>query len=263
MEKRMTKFLVHNGGSRQYRSIIRYLQKLIPNTHYAVNHLHNKIFDFAYVVKPDILIFPISEYTQEIHNYIEKNANTIKTVLFIDIQVPQVELLNHLSKNNCRFILDSKIGYSLSNSISYDHIYDDQIFTRIEVGERNNKLAVSLSLDNGKNTKLLKDILYPNITKYPLVLFNNPEFKHEQNIGVYNESDLNYILNKFSYFMDLDGEFLIEAKVCGIPVLNECSNTDEAIDNKNYNTIFDNTQIEQYKCSSFVENHLAPFLGIR
>jgi hypothetical protein len=262
MESRMKKFLVHNGGSRQYRSIIRFLQKKIPHQEYVVSNFHNKIFDLGYLTKPNILIFPMSEYTQEIHNYISEKSSSIKVILFVDMKIPQPDLLDHLAKNNCYFIVDSKTGYNLINSIQYDHIYDDDIFTNIDVGDRNDKVAVSLSIDNEKNTKLLKNILYPHITKYPLVLFNNPEFKHEQNIGLYNEPDLNYILNKFSYFMDLDQEFLIEAKVCGISVLNESDNTDASIDNKNYNTIFDNIDIEKYKCSLFVENYLLHFLGI-
>lgn len=260
----MKKFLIHSGGSRQYRSIIRHLQNHITPVNYIVNQLHNKIFDISYITKPNVLIFPISDYTQEIHNYIQKNNTTLQTVFFIDILIPQTDLLNHLSQqNNCSFIIDNKTHYKLNNSISYDHIYDDQIFKILDVGERNEKLAVSLSADNNKNTELLKDILYPNISKYPIVLFNNPEFKHEQNIGLFNEPDLNYILNKFSYFMDLDNEFSVEAKICGIPIIRECTDTDTAIQNKDYLTTLQDIDTEQYRCSSFVKNKLLDFLGIK
>lgn len=263
METSMKKFLIHNGGSRQYRSIIRHLQKHIPPANYVVNQLHNRIFDIGYITKPDVLIFPISEYTQEIHNYIEKNIKKLRPIFFIDAKIPQEELLKHLSDNNCSFIIDSQTEYILPNSITYKYIYDDHIFYDMNLIERNGKLAVSLGMDNERNTKLLKDILYPHITKYPMVLFNNPEFKYEQNIGFFNEPDLNYILNQFSYFMDLDNEFLLEAKVCNIPVLNETNDTDNAIDKKNYNLTMLETSIEEFKCSLFVENKLLDFLGIK
>jgi hypothetical protein len=258
----MIKILAHAGGSRKYRSILRHLYQQIPESLHTDN-LHNKIYDLSYVKKPDILLLPISEYTQEIHTFISEKYQNIKPLIVIDRSVSQPELLGFLQNTaSSKFVIDSQNQHELSSAISYDYLYDDLIFHKLNNIERNTKIAVSLSADNEKNHKYLDQYLFPNNDRISgLVLFNNPEFKHPQNIGIYNEPDLNFVLNTYSYYVDMDNEFGVEASVCNIIQIDKEQPLDECIKNQLWDTKYSNHNLEQYKCSSFISDKLLPFLG--
>ena len=252
----MQRILAHNNGDRKYRGVLRHLQ----NNTIDINtqNLHNNIFDLTYIYKPDILLYPINEYTQEIHNFIV--SHKISCVLFIDTTIPQDDLLTVLQKHDhIKFIVNKNTNYQLTNSIWYDQLYDDNIFRKLDNIERNNKIAVSLSYNNDVNHQYLDQYIIPNHYQYPIVLFNNPEFKHPQNIGIYNEPDLNYVLNSFSYFVDMDKEFEVEASVSQIKLLDHTTNlsVDSAVEP------IPDAKLQSYKISEFVSNILIPFLGTK
>jgi vacuolar-type H+-ATPase subunit H len=70
---------------------------------------------------------------------------------------------------------------------------------------RNDKIAVLLSDDNQKNDQYLQNILYP-MTKEKLVLFNSMSYRHSQNVGILNPTDLCLILNTYKCLLDLDNK---------------------------------------------------------
>lgn len=258
----MKKILIHNGGNRQYRSIVRYMNSVVSTTYQTQSaNLHNNIFDTTYIYKPNILLFPFAEYTQEIHNFVEVNHNNIMIVLYMDIEVSDSRLLSYLQNTNCHYIVKNNSVNLNKNMISFDYLYDDSVYKIIPEIERNNKIAIGLSNNNEINQKILTQFLYPNLCQYELVLFNNPEFKHPQNIGIYNEPDLNYVLNSFSCFVDLDEDFALEAAATKIPWIGTKENFIEDIattkleNNKFY-------QYDEYKASSFISEKMLPYLGI-
>lgn len=216
----MKKILAHTNGNRQYRSLIKHLS-LLQSESISVqfSNLHQHIFDTAYIFKPDILLYPFIEYTQEIHNYVENHHNKHKIILYVDLIIENQNLVSYLSQTNCSFIVKNNTTQFNNKVLLFDYLYDDTIYQIIPETIRNNKIAVSLSNDNVKNKTILESYIYPNKCDYPIVLFNNPEFKHPQNIGIYNEQDLNYVLNTYSYFLDIDREFQLEAAATNTPWL--------------------------------------------
>lgn len=257
----MKKILAHIGGSRQYRSILRHISILNNDSiNFIANSLHSKLFDTCYTQKPDIILYPGVEYTQEIHNFIVQNNKKVQIILYIDRPVQPVDLFKFWSDTGCKILSYNRSGSIADNLLECETFYDDSIFTTLPNLTRNTKIAVSLSIDNNKNNALLENMLYPNQKEYNLVLFNNPEFKHPQNIGIYNEPDLNYILNTFGYFIDMDQEFVLEAAVCGIKNLDiNHSNIIDALMNQQY---IKQTLTDQNKCSHFVNNELIRYMGI-
>jgi len=257
----MKKILAHVGGSRQYRSILRHVS--IRNTDsmsFIADNLHSKLFDMCYVQKPDIILYPGVEYTQEIHNFIVQNNKKTQIILYIDRPVQPVDLFKFWSDAGCKVISYNLAGSMSNDLLECDMFYDDSIFTTLPNLTRNSKLAVSLSVDNKKNNELLQNMLYPTQKEYQFVLFNNPEFKHPQNVGIYNEPDLNYVLNTFEYFVDIDQEFSLEAYVCGIKNLDINNNSIiDAIINKQYILPI---LTDKNKCSNFVNNELIRYMGL-
>lgn len=250
----MTRIMAHMGGSRQYRSILRHLHPFVDNNNCLVANFHRNIFDNAYVFKPDIFIFPAMEYTQEIHNFVNDTQN-IRVFLYLDTEVPQKELVDFWNAK-CQCIINGDFEPALSKSLRLKNIYDDNVFYDMEM-ERNDKIAVSLSGDMDKNNHALKNVLYPEYKNKKIVLFNNPQFQHVQNIGIYNEPDLNYVMNTYAAFVDIDNEFAIEADVCKIPKLDISVNLLDAIENDRKITP---QETEKYKCSDFVKDQLLPYL---
>jgi hypothetical protein len=255
------KILIHFGGNRKYRSIVRNLTKTnLSNTDFVIDNVHGKIFDLSYAQKPDMCIFTLDEYTQEIHNYIEANNKNTNIILYIESEIANQDLLKFFSYTNCRYICKKEFANKFKNSLSFDLIYDDTIFYPIKESARNGKIAISLSKDLDLNTNALKDLLYPNVPDHKIVLFNNPLFQHPQNVGIYNEPDLNYILNTFSYFVDMDEEFLLEATATDINILDK-QNIMDNINNKNFNIQY-KQNINEYKCTDILTNKIVPYLGI-
>lgn len=259
----MKKILAHTSGNRQYRSLLRQLSVLDKNavSIHATN-LHNNIFDTTYLYKPDILLYPMIEYTQEIHNYIENYHNKQKIILYIDMILDNTDLIRYLSHTDCLFIVKNNTTKIDSNKIiPFDYLYDDNLYFRLPNTSRNNKIAVSLSNDNIKNKNILESYVYPNKCEYPIVLFNNPEFKHPQNIGTYNEPDLNYVLNTYGYFIDIDREFELEAAATNIAWLSGEDNFIETIRNGTWFNRFQELYT-QYAVTNFAKKQLLPFLGL-
>jgi len=257
----MQKILAHIGGSRQYRSILRHIS-IANNTNinFMAENLHSKLFDTCYVQKPNIILYPGVEYTQEIHNFIVQKSREVQIVLYLDRPVQPVDLFKFWSDAGCKIVSYNRAASMASDVLECDMFYDDSIFTIIPNLARNCKIAVSLSIDNKKNHELLDSVLYPTQKEYNLVLFNNPEFKNPQNIGIYNEPDLNYILNTFEYFVDVDQEFSLEAAVCGIKNLDINNNTIiDALINQQY---IKPILADKNKCSNFVNNELIKYMGI-
>lgn len=246
------------GGSRLYRSIIRHLKK---QTDCLVAQMHDHLYDTIYTTKANIVIYPISEYTQEAHNYItDRDHKNVSFVLYIDREVEQKELLDFLTKNTTtKYISSNNFSYNFTpdKSIIHQHIYDNHIYSKLDpIESRNNKVVVLLSSDDDKNHRYLAGQLLPNKNKYPIVLLNNPNFKHDQNIGVCNEIDLNFILNKYSYLVDLDKEFLIEAQICSMPTVDISFSIQDSIDQMKFIPVIDNMT----DCETFVKNQMVPFL---
>lgn len=258
----MPKILVHSNGNRQYRSLIRHLS-LLHNESISVqvSNLHNNIFDTAYMFKPDILFYPFVEYTQEVHNYVENYHNKQKIVFYVDFAIENSNLINYLSQTYCTFIVKNNTTQFDSKVLSFDYLYDDTIYRAISDIPKNNKIAVSLSNDNAKNKVSLESHIYPNECEYPIVLFNNPEFKHPQNVGIYNEQDLNYVLNNYLYFVDIDEEFELEAAATNCLWLRGDSNFIEQIKTNQISNRFIKTH-KQYRVSSFIKEQLIPYLGL-
>lgn len=251
----MKSILAHYGGNRKYISIIKHLKKQIP--HLNVESLHNKIYDICYIKKPKILLFPVVEYTQEIHTFFSEKHKEIDIILYVDIEIQQKDLKKYLTDICYRIIVDSnRVTEDNSSYVYAKNLYDEDIFRSLDIAQRNNKVAVSLSQDMSKNDKYLNDLLYPKEKELEVVLFNNPNYKNVQNVGIFNENDLNYILNTFGYFLDLDDEFIMESSVVGCSILDKDKPIKESITNNDFVKI----SSDKYSIGSFVTNVIMPLM---
>jgi hypothetical protein len=213
-----TKILIHIAKENEYISFVQNLNSCISdNEEIFPVSVHSNLFELCYANKPDILILPAHEYTQEFHDFINENNQSIKVIIFVNIEIKNAQLIEYWNLN--KVILAGKKGYLGSESenvLVYDKLYDSSIFTKILIDQpRNNKIAVMLSEDNQKNNTLIGPLLYPNSNER-LVLFNSATYNPPQNVGTLNQQDACLILNSYQCLIDLDDKYSIEAQVCGI-----------------------------------------------
>lgn len=255
----MKKILLHLSDENSYKSFIRSLIKNNndENLQLIGNSLHNVLFDTHHKTKPDIFILPSNEYTQEFHDYITEYHNNTKIFIFANNLVVNTKIINFWNSANITVI--SKAEWfpeqSPEKCLSYESLYDDDIYKNLNK-PRNNKIAVYLSSDDEKNNSLLYEVLYPK-TNLPLVLFNSPTFKNNQNVGMLTSEDSCRVLNTFSKLIDIDNRFYLEASACGIDILENGENIKEIINN---NILKQIKPYENKSYSSFVKETFLPTL---
>jgi hypothetical protein len=250
----MKKILAHTCNHRLYNPLI---QQLSEQSKLSVNikSLHGSIFDSFHQLKPDIVILTIYEYTQEFHTFVNTMKSQTEIIIFMADAVHQ-DLMAYCEENNIKTIQEQKSDIK-KNVIPYLYLYDNKMYKNL-FAERNDKFLVILSPDNSINNYMLQDILYPT-TKLKVALINNPEFKHNQNIGLANSYDLMILMNKFYGLIDLTKSYSIEAQLCGIKNINIENDLKENITK---NIVIDTiNDIENYSIEKFVSDKLLPLIG--
>jgi len=247
----MKKILTHVCQQRTYFPL---LQELSKHAQLSSGVLHNSIFDTYHKYKPDMVLLPIYEYTQEFHEFVDKFKNETSIVIFLG-DIVHNDLIEYCKHNNIKTIRQGE--FNDPHIVGYKNLYDSNIFINM-MAEKNNKILVILSDDNSINQKNLKDVLYP-ATKLPIVAINNLEFHHPQNIGVANSADMAILFNKFGHLVDLSGLYRVEAEACGIDSIVVDENILSNIENK---VLVDKeSSLDQYEIKNFVTKQLLPFIG--
>jgi hypothetical protein len=248
----MSTILAHMLNEKLYLPI---LQNIGDKTNVIATVLHECIFDVYHKIKPQTLILPLQEYSQEFHDFIDQFKDKLNIIIYAG-SIDHPQLFDYFNKNGIKVIsgLQSLDG---NNVLRYEYLYDENTYSNLKQ-QRNDKILVMLSNDLDKNHKLLDNILYPN-TKLKICLINNHQFKHEQNIGVTNTNDLCTALNTFSEFIDIDNNFYIESSVCGINNISLDGDLLANITNHKYTPPLQN--IDKYTVKNFVNTQALSFIG--
>lgn len=110
--------------------------------------------------------------------------------------------------------LDNIKSKVIIENIKHNRLLNDQIY--YQMNNKNKIYKIAVLLDNiTKIPDHLNDILYPNMIN-PIVLFNNANIVHPQNLGLLpSEQDKNIILNTYYGCISFDNLYLSEANACG------------------------------------------------
>jgi hypothetical protein len=252
-----TKILVHVSDEYSYKSFLRSIYDNDDNLEILGASLHSNLFDVCYQAKPNILILPANEYTQEFHDFINENSNKLQIVLFINGKIENKQLIDFWYNKN--ILCCGKSEYidheSIDKSLIYNMLYDSSIFNCTD-RERNDKVAVLLSVDDQINDSVIGNMLYP-LSKEKLVLFNSSTYKKNQNVGFLTPIDMCEVFNTYKSLIDIDNKYAIEANVCGIE--NISIDDDDLIDNlsRKITKPYINN-IEQSSYSYFIKNIFLP-----
>lgn len=221
-----------------------------------VNQWAGHLFNTYQKQKRKLLIWTTSAYNQELHNFIIEYSNECKIILIEDIEIQQNELVEFINNNQQIYLISKKKIWK--NIIAqYDYIYDHNLFYNKNLS-RNNKYIVLLSSDNNINHSRLDPIVYPAMN-LPIVAVGNPDFDSIINLGSCKYTDLPDIFNEFSYVIDLNHTYTLEATACNIPIIDTTIDLKQAIDENKYIEL-DKTLIMNNTYQKFVENHIINFI---
>lgn len=172
----------------------------------------NRFFFFCSLLNRSIIQF-IEEFAGTYQIYIYHDSNHNKMFDNVTNIVP-----NHIVSD----IQDKK-------AIQIPQIYNNIDFYSLK---QDRKIKYSCFVGNQTNSQLL-DNLVAKQKKIAIFDYSKPS---RYNLGRTTESEKNKILNQTENYIDIDGEYLIEASVMGCSISHINHNTVEIIESKNHNT---------------------------
>lgn len=192
---------------------------------FQIVNCHNTIYDLYYAYKPKNILLQIEEYSNEFHTFGHDSSIQIdKIFLTIDNSKinfdTYIKILQQIRSNNIYAIAPASfVEYAkgqhmnTDNLIVYNNLLNNYIYSNKNL-TRNNKILCILSSDKTCIEKIEK-FLYPN-TKMPIVLINNPEIVHDQNIGIMLDDHLDMAMNTYGSIIDLTESYDAEISECRI-----------------------------------------------
>jgi hypothetical protein len=252
----MKKILIHHSQENEYSSIVHNLYDQKDTLEIMLANIHGNLFEIFHKSKPGIVMLPLSDYSQEIHDFISEYSQSIKIILIANTKIDNQSILSFLNGRSVWIVgrkenIVSEIIFN--KSLLYDKLYNSKIYSRLINEKRNDKIAVILSDNDDENMKFLINILYPK-TKEKLCLFNSNTFKHPQNLGYLSPIDTNVILNTFSKLIDITNSYSLEAQVCEIDNIKLSDNLLQNIQDNITKPNIENVDILSY--SYFITNNL-------
>lgn len=247
----MNKILAHVCKDKTYLPL---LQELSSRVEIINGSLHEAIFDSYQKYKPNTVLLPIQEYTKEFHEFVDTFKTETQIIIFAGSLTDNI-VMEYCDANKIKTICKDKTG---DHILTYKYLYDSNLYYNFNM-QKTDKILTILASNNEHNHKMLDDILYPK-SMFKLVLINNPDFKHEQNIGSAQFNDLAVLMNHHSYAIDLTNSYDAELQACGVKTFLVDENTVAYnIENNKFSKTEDH--IEQYSIKNFVDIQLLPFIN--
>lgn len=251
------KIITHISTDNEYRSFIKNLYQDNDIATVSSANLHGNLFELYYQHKPDVLVLCASEYTQEFHDFITEHEKHLQIVLFINVPISNIQLIDFWNSTSILGVgqnnyLEKPLN---KNDLFYNKLYDSTLFNKEESANRQDKIAVLLSKNDNINETVIGPYLYP-ATKEKFVLFNSQTYKKPQNTGTLNMADICAVFNTYKCLIDLDNNYELEAKVCGIENISTDGNLIENI--QNHVTKKSDINIEESSYEYFIKNKFLP-----
>jgi hypothetical protein len=236
-----TDILIHkNGYTKTHNSLIYGLIKNIQN--HKVMNCHDKLYDLFFMFEPKKLFLQIEEYSNEWHSFIIDTGITNKPEIYLTIdnnivhKDKYLDILSQIKTSGTNFIIPKWLSDEIKpdpalKRIVYNNLYNNDVFYSLESKtNRNDKILCILS-DDTDCINEVKDYLYPNKMGHKMVMVNNAQVIHPQNIGIMLDSDMNVALNTYGSVIDLTKSYDAEIASCGIKkFLEPESNISEIVD---------------------------------
>lgn len=220
--------------------------------------VYGRLFDFTKRNRPSSVFLSLSDYSQEVHDWVEDYQNSVNIFLLLDkkIGTDNSDLWSYLCASNIKMIINSHFTPDApSNHLSYDSRYDSACFSN-KGQDRNDKIAV-MSDSVQSNKDIINELLYPN-TKLKINIFNDVDWETPQNVGMLDPVQLNEVLNHYSVFVDLTSSMQLEAQACGIPYIDTSGDLKQDITDNKFKSEID--KLDKRTWAYFTEHEVLPYI---
>ena len=184
----------------------------LPEVKFNFNTVNNNLYKSYFNDGISNFIFSASSMNNEIISFIDDSS--VKNIhVFIYHDIYNEYLIKIMPK--------------------YGHLVDEDNYNELGIKVGNNVINSSLYFNNPNITKKdrmilflekksaipesVKDFLFRSDTK--ILMFNNSEIIHDQNVGFLSELTRSEILQESSHLICDNGYYALEAKLCGCRIL--------------------------------------------
>jgi hypothetical protein len=173
------------------------------------------LYQLYYSYKFTHIIFMSSLLDVEAYQFISEYHSLVKCYIYCDTIYDKEYLEKYENIATC--ILQKKSNKLPPNYILLPKLVNKELFSHQSTQEK--KSDIVCFIDN-LNTipENLNRYLYPK-TKLPIKLFNNPNIKHHQNLGILSEIEKATVLKNSMFYLTIDEHYLAEAWESGCNVL--------------------------------------------
>lgn len=196
-------------------------QVTIPDHKIAIYDIRNNLYKIYSLLRPKSIFINILEISDEIKQFAEEYGHECNIFCFCpkanysNYNFEEIPNINYISYRG--YIDNEKCSIIPSNIINKNYL--DSI-------KNENKIDQSIcfldSIDN-KNYNTLLSKLYPNKSEFTfsIKIFNDPQFKHPQNLGFINHVDKLELIAKSKYIIvEDDFEYYYEALYLNCQMIN-------------------------------------------
>lgn len=175
----------------------------------------NNLYQTFFKHKPEHCLFSGNAVSNETLQFCEDYSNTTN-IYFFHQNDQSYDKLKKLTSS----MKVQHIGYDVGDIILPKLLINDQLFYNINNNIKDSIVCFMDGLEAIPNNLL--DLLYPSTTT-PIKLFNCPNIKHYQNLGLLTEKDKASVLQTHKYYLDLSRNtpysYTYEAIACGtVPI---------------------------------------------
>lgn len=166
--------------------------------------------------KNNSYIFMSEDLDKELLQFITEYSSKVKIFIYHN-NITNKQLIEGI--RSCYHII--KEAYAYQNVIVSPYLMNTSVFTknRKEAQVVESVLCFLDSIDHTNST--LNSLLYPN-SKHNIRIYG-PNSPHYQNLGTVSEYDKNDLLNRYSGYLDIDGQYTQEAILCGCDIYSKDS----------------------------------------
>lgn len=182
-----------------------------------IGNTQSQLYKLFYENQFTHIIFIASLLGNEELSFIEEFGKNVHIYIYED---KPVVLPKNLNISAVLAPSPNKTKESTYKIINMPKLVNNEVFNKLDNVEKLDKIICFIDhIDSIPDN--LNQLLYPNPTSLPILLFNNSAIIHPQNLGTLNEKDKAELLKTHKYYLALDDndEYVPEAWACDTIVL--------------------------------------------
>jgi hypothetical protein len=214
----MNTILIHRFDNKFFRNLSLVRDE---NINIVSEQINKNIYELYYKYNFKTIIISANSIDNSILQFAIEYGDSVSICVYI----ADIDTINttHYEpyKNFITFIYSKGSDKPNIKSIKIPYLINEALYSNKNL-EKSKYICCFLDNVKALSSKLIES-LYPNnrSLEYGIRMYNNSNIQHHQNLGIIDEVDRSNILKEAEYYLDLDGEYTIEASIVECKILDE------------------------------------------